>query len=81
MGCLGLVEVIDHGRKKSGWMFWLVVGAAAVVIVCLVGFVKHPVELVAQFIRRADYVFANGVLRDEGRQLGYTRGYHLRLDG
>lgn len=26
---------------------------------------KHPVELAAQFIRRADYVLANDVLRDE----------------
>ena len=26
---------------------------------------KHPVELAAQFIRRADYVVANAVLRDE----------------
>nr|DAU11887.1 MAG TPA: hypothetical protein [Caudoviricetes sp.] len=29
------------------------------------GIVKHPVELAAQFIRRADYVLANDVLRDE----------------
>nr|DAX22660.1 MAG TPA: hypothetical protein [Caudoviricetes sp.] len=27
------------------------------------GIVKHPVELAAQFIRRADYVLANDVLR------------------
>lgn len=53
MGCLGLVEVNDHRHKKSGRMFWLV------------GIVKHPVELAAQFIRRADYVLANDVLRDE----------------
>ena len=26
---------------------------------------KHPVELAAQFIRRADFVLANDVLRDE----------------
>ena len=28
---------------------------------------KHPVELTAQFIRRADYVLANDMLRDEYR--------------
>lgn len=33
---------------------------------------KHPVELAAQFIRRADYVLANDVLRDEyGAKLGH----------
>lgn len=33
---------------------------------------KHPVELAAQFIRRADYVLANDVLRDEyGVELGH----------
>ena len=33
---------------------------------------KHPVELAAQFIRRADYVLANDVLRDEyGANLGH----------
>ena len=41
------------------------------------GIVKRPVELAAQFIRRADYVFANDVLandvlRDEyGVELGH----------
>lgn len=43
-------------------------GAAAVVHYVpggVVGIVKHPVELAAQFIRRADYVLANDMLRDE----------------
>ena len=32
------------------------------------GIVKHPVELAAQFSRRADYVLANDVLRDVAKQ-------------
>lgn len=57
--------------QKSGRMFWLVL-VRLLSLLCIWWSGGHPVELAAQFIRRADYVLANDVLRDEyGAKLGH----------
>lgn len=50
--------------QKSGRMFWLVL-VRLLSLLCIWWSGGHPVELAAQFIRRAEYVLANDVLRDE----------------
>lgn len=54
------------------WLAWWKVCCRHYVHCEVVGTVKHPVELAAQFIRRGDFVLANDVLRDEyGVELGH----------